>query len=294
MSSMLSASAASAATSTSAASASPAPTAAAASSASQRPEQATHTRTHTESLWIFEFLSCLAATGGVLYLLISTQYLRFITPRMGWCLYVLLAFLLLWTVELLVRKPHISATGLLSRCMVVLLPAMLIVVPHSAITGSSFDKFGGNTPLQIQWVADGKPVTVNTDSNNIPGLDSAKKTITIDNENFGSWYDLLQSQPTRFSGYTVTITGFVHRVPTTLGKNQFIVSRPLMTCCIEDISAFGLVSEYAGQSTLGENTWVSVSGTLTTTTSKVTGATTPLLKITHEKTALQVTGYFYR
>ncbi|MCI1935593.1 MAG: TIGR03943 family protein [Bifidobacteriaceae bacterium] len=282
MSSMLSASATSAASATSGA----------ASSASKRPEQATHT--HMESLWIFEFFSCLAATGGVLYLLISTQYLRFITPRMGWCLYVLLAFLLLWTVELLVRKPHLSATGLLSRCMVVLLPAMLIVVPHSAITGSSFDKFGGNTPLQIQWVADGKPVMVNTDSDIIPGLDSAKKTITIDNENFGSWYDLLQAQPTRFSGYTVTLTGFVHRVPTTLGKNQFIVSRPLMTCCIEDISAFGLVSEYAGQATLGENTWINASGKLTTTTSKVTGATTPLLKITHEKTALQVTGYFYR
>lgn len=251
------------------------------------------------SLWVFEAAASALFALGIAYLLFSGQYLRFVTPRMAWCLYVLLAFFLAWGVDLAVRKPDLTPQGIISKCLVVLIPAVLILVPHSAITGSSFDKFGGNQPIQLQFVADsgadkGKPATVNTSSNNIPGLSVKTKTIAISNANFGAWYDLLQKAPERFAGYTVTMTGFVHRIPTTLGANQFLVSRPLMTCCIEDISAFGVPAEYARQASLTENSWVSVSGTLGTTTSKVNGASTPLLKITSVKTALQVTGYFYR
>lgn len=252
-------------------------------------------------VWKFELAAVTLFFGGLLYLLISGQYLRFVTPRMGWCLYVLLLFFALWGLDLAVRKPRISVKGAVSKCLVVLIPALLIMVPHSAMTGSSFDKFGGNTPLQIHFVSDsgsaaGTPVTVDTKSNKIPGLNAHAKTITISNANFGAWYDLLQAQPTRFAGYTITITGFVHRIPTMLAANQFVVARPLMTCCIEDISAFGLTSQLATSATrsLGENSWVTVSGTLSTTTSKVNGAQTALLKVTKVAPSSQVTGYFYR
>lgn len=250
--------------------------------------------TARHSSWAFLFAALALFSAALIYLLASGQYLRFLTPRLAWCLYVLLTFLVVWAVDVAVRKPYISMAGVVSKCLVVILPALLILVPHSAITGSSFDKFGGNQPLQIHFVENGTPISVDTTSNEIPGLDTAAKTITISNENFGSWYDLLQAQPTRFVGYRVTLTGFVHRVPTTLGKNQFVVARPLMTCCIEDISAFGLTSEYSKQASLGENSWVSATGTLATTKSKVNGSTVTLLKIDSVKKALQVTGYFYR
>lgn len=261
---------------------------------SESSESASTRTVKNDSAWSFLFCALAAFASGLVYLLVSGQYLRFLTPRLAWCLYVLLAFLVLWAVDVAVRKPYVDYRGVVSKCLVVVLPALLIAVPHSAITGSSFDKFGGNQPIQIHFVDKGKVVQVNTHSSDIPGLNTAAKTITISNENFGSWYDLFQDQPTRFSGYQVQLTGFVHRVPTTLQKNQFVVSRPLMTCCIEDISAFGLTAQYSKQAGLSENSWATFSGVLTTTKSKVNGATVPLLKVDSVRKSLQVTGYFYR
>jgi putative membrane protein len=263
----------------------------------------THERPQSpdSGLWKFEATAVTFCAAGLVYLLISGQYLRFVTPRMQWCLFVLVGFFAIWGIDLVVRKPRLRASGIVTKCLVVLLPALLILVPHSMMSGSSFDKFGGNQPLQVHFVSDSGAVidvaaAEKMASQEIPGVDVSAKTITVSQDNFGAWYDLLQTQPTRFKEYKLTLTGFVHRIPTMLAANQFVVARPLMTCCIEDISAFGLTSQLATSSarSLGENSWVTVSGTLSTTTSKVNGAQTALLKVTKVAPSSQVTGYFYR
>ncbi len=104
------------------------------------------------------------------------------------------------------------------------------------------------------------------------GLDEERKTITISDDEFGSWFSHIDHNPQRYIGYRVRLTGFVYK-PSTLGAHEFELSRQFMSCCILDMTPFGFTTHYAKTAHLQEHDWVSVDATLVQGTYGIAGHT---------------------
>ncbi|SPF51480.1 conserved membrane hypothetical protein [Candidatus Desulfosporosinus infrequens] len=57
------------------------------------------------------------------------------------------------------------------------------------------------------------------------------------------------------------LTGFVYKDPS-LAKNQFVISRFVITCCIVDATPIGIIAESSAAPNLKTDTWVEVDGLL--------------------------------
>lgn len=57
------------------------------------------------------------------------------------------------------------------------------------------------------------------------------------------------------------LTGFGYKDPR-LGKNQFVITRFVITCCIIDAQSIGIIAESPDAPNLKANTWLEVEGVL--------------------------------
>src|SRR5271157_1372231 len=62
-----------------------------------------------------------------------------------------------------------------------------------------------------------------------------------------------------FQNQQADVTGFVYH-DVSLGKNQFLVSRFVVTCCVADAIALGMVVDWPGGDKMPDNIWVEVQG----------------------------------
>lgn len=79
--------------------------------------------------------------------------------------------------------------------------------------------------------------------------------------------DILCSAPNKFEGRKITITGFVYK-NNNMPKNQFYIARLMMVCCAADTELTGLLSCSDKGASLKNDEWVTISGTLATTSKK--------------------------
>ena len=174
-----------------------------------------------------------------------------------------------------------------------LLPVTLLAVPYTAFASTLATSLG-SPPAYESSFSSGQ-----SESGKLPGLDRAKKAITIDAAHFGPWFEEIGAHPDVYSGYSVTVAGFVEHTAMNTGKD-FTVSRMLMTCCVQDMTAFGFTVKgnsavrKAGDS-IREHQWVLVTGKIRTYKSASRDAEDGVAiepdKV--ERTA-DVQGYFYR
>ena len=92
-------------------------------------------------------------------------------------------------------------------------------------------------------------------------FDKEADVIDVQDMDFALWYRDLSEELKSYDGKTVRFKGEVVVDPST-PKNCFIVGRPLMTCCEDDIRFAGLVCEWDGTSSLSNRMWVSVTATI--------------------------------
>lgn len=88
-------------------------------------------------------------------------------------------------------------------------------------------------------------------------FDKEADVIQVADRDFALWYRDLSEDLQSYHGKTVVFKGQVV-VDRTIPKNCFIVGRPLMTCCEDDIRFAGLVCEWESANTLVSRSWVSV------------------------------------
>jgi putative membrane protein len=74
-----------------------------------------------------------------------------------------------------------------------------------------------------------------------------------------------ESDITPYLGQTVDVIGFVYH-DSKQAKEQFMVGRFAITCCVADAFAVGMVVDWPNVEDLAENSWVKVQGTLDETT----------------------------
>ncbi len=88
-------------------------------------------------------------------------------------------------------------------------------------------------------------------------FDKNAEEIRIADSDYALWYRDLSEELNTYDGKTVTFKGQVV-VDRSVPNGCFIIGRPLMTCCVDDIRFAGLACEWAGAASLKSRQWVKV------------------------------------
>ncbi|MDR3601318.1 MAG: TIGR03943 family protein [Desulfosporosinus sp.] len=94
-----------------------------------------------------------------------------------------------------------------------------------------------------------KPLTPESVSSTVKETDLMQLYLNIDDH------------PEQIYNHHWQLTGFVYKDPT-LAKNQFVISRFVMTCCIVDATPIGIIVESSDAPNLKADTWIEVDGLL--------------------------------
>ncbi len=230
-------------------------------------------------------LLCLAAVIAVVTL--SGQYTLFTTPRAF--VYLIIASVLLVVLAFCAACGWFAVSSRDSwRILIsIAIPALLIIIPlqsSQSLSSSGFDRYAG-----------GRAIAIRSYNSRLAGLNEKSREIKVKNDDFGLWYDEIDHNLSKYEGYTITITGFVSH-DATLGANQFRISRQLMSCCILDMSPFGLVAEYSSSKNLAEHKWVQLRARIERGNVGVHGYQRAgvVLRVISLRSTQAPTGYFYR
>ncbi|HVN55578.1 MAG TPA: TIGR03943 family protein [Anaerolineaceae bacterium] len=137
--------------------------------------------------------------------------------------------------------------------LVLAVPLLLgLVIPSRPLGSSAMSNRGVNAAAPLIRKSNG-PVTSLTQS-------------TTDRSVL-DWVSLFSSasDPGIYQGQAARVTGFVFHDPR-LPKSQFFVSRFVITCCVADASALGILVDWNAAEKLPENGWVEVKGSIFTAT----------------------------
>lgn len=92
-------------------------------------------------------------------------------------------------------------------------------------------------------------------------FDKNADVIDVADIDYALWYRDLSEELNSYDEKSVTFKGQVV-VDRSVPKGCFIIGRPLMTCCADDIRFAGLVCEWDGAATLKSRDWVSVTASI--------------------------------
>lgn len=92
-------------------------------------------------------------------------------------------------------------------------------------------------------------------------FDKNAPIIEVKDADYALWYRDLSEELNSYHGKTVTFKGQVV-TDRSIPKGSFVVGRPLMTCCADDIRFAGLACDWAGTDTLKSRDWVTVTATI--------------------------------
>lgn len=92
-------------------------------------------------------------------------------------------------------------------------------------------------------------------------FDKDAMNIRVEDKDFALWYRDLSEDLDSYNAKVVTFKGQVV-VDKTVPENCFIVGRPLMTCCADDIRFAGLICEWENASQLVSRDWVIITASI--------------------------------
>jgi putative membrane protein len=220
---------------------------------------------------------------SMVLLMVTDRYLSFVTPRS--LPYMIFAVAVLAILAIASWLGWISADErTLRSCFVLLtIPALLFLLPVSS--SQSLNAFAGSRAIAI---------TSSSTSAKMPGLDAKNHRITIEDDDFGLWYNEIDKHSQEYLGYTIVLNAQVS-TDSSLASTQFTASRMLMTCCVLDMTAFGFTVDSNQHSVPQTDSWVQVTGTLErgrigTASHGYQGL---VLKASSIDSASSATGYFY-
>ena len=107
-------------------------------------------------------------------------------------------------------------------------------------------------------------------------FDKNAAVIRVEDKDYALWYRDLSEDLSGYDGKTVRFTGQVVR-ERSIPKGCFLIGRPLMTCCAEDIRFAGLVCVWPQAETLKSRDWVTVEATIAVKKHECYGRVGPVL-----------------
>lgn len=88
-------------------------------------------------------------------------------------------------------------------------------------------------------------------------FDKNAECIVIGDNDYALWYRDLSEELDEYHGKTVKFKGQVV-TDRTIPKGSFVIGRPLMTCCADDITFAGVACDWADAASLKSRDWVTV------------------------------------
>ncbi len=134
---------------------------------------------------------------------------------------------------------------------------------------------GINRRAEIAYDHGGQDVEYDDIEDPLP-FDKAQPSITVEDKDYALWYRDLSEELADYDGKTVTFKGQVVR-DKSIPSDCFIIGRPLMTCCADDIRFAGLVCEWERAKTLKNREWVLLTASVTVREHECYGRTGPVL-----------------
>lgn len=107
-------------------------------------------------------------------------------------------------------------------------------------------------------------------------FDKNADVIMIEDDDYALWYRDLSEDLSTYNGKSVRFKGQVV-VDDSIPTNCFIVGRPLMTCCADDIRFAGLVCEWGSASQLHSRQWVLIEAKISVRQHECYGRKGPVL-----------------
>lgn len=107
-------------------------------------------------------------------------------------------------------------------------------------------------------------------------FDKEAPVVEVEDRDYALWYRDLSEELNSYDGKTVQFKGQVV-VEKSIPDKCFIVGRPLMTCCVDDIQFAGLVCEWEGAKALKNRMWVLVKATISVAKHPCYGKVGPVL-----------------
>ena len=107
-------------------------------------------------------------------------------------------------------------------------------------------------------------------------FDKEAPIIEIGDDDYALWYRDLSEDMQFYIGKTVKFKGMVARNPE-LSQNMFVIGRPIMTCCADDIAFSGLVCRLPKATNLRDGEWVTVKARITLESCKLYKQKGPVL-----------------
>lgn len=267
---------------------------------------------------LIEILCQMVFGGMIVYLAASGAYLRYVTPRMRPYLYFTACILGLWALAGTGRLFRPRYKIRMNHCFLLIIPVLIMLLPHTPLDVSSYNTIGegsklqiskaerkeperipdqmeGRSDLQQETVSLEKPPAKDENENAMPGLNKEEKKIIVSDDLFGMWYSELYMHMEEYEGYTIVITGYVLKDPETYEENEFAVARLAMTCCVADLAPAGFLCDYREVTGLKEDSWITVEGTLTLNYEDYNGHkyADPYIAVTKITPAEKVEGYVY-
>ncbi|MFA9381250.1 MAG: TIGR03943 family protein [Acetanaerobacterium sp.] len=240
---------------------------------------------------------CFAIFSAVLFdLVYSGRYLSYVTPKMAPYLYFAAGLMLIWSIVSFARMFRPGYRTRVLHCLILVLPAILLILPHTPVSSADLSSgFTAGTALSefstgstaVPRVGDSVESSSvedipSTDEENLPtsdeihetyvlqtqppetlsGLNEAKRSITIEDEQFYDWINEIHLGIDQYIGYHIRVKGFVYRDDEAFLPNQFVAARLLMTCCVADLVPCGILCQYDSTQSLTTDDWIWVEGTL--------------------------------
>lgn len=149
-----------------------------------------------------------------------------------------------------------------------------------SVTGNGSAQFPANRTDRLQW--------------QVPPMHSENEEPKGGMDNPLDWMDVLPKMfsPDALEGQSVQLTGFIYR-DDRFPDDSFVVGRFIVSCCVADASALGIVVQWPKANMVPIDQWVTVNGRFQT--DEFLGQTLPILVADLvEPTDIPDLPYFYR
>lgn len=158
-----------------------------------------------------------------------------------------------------------------------LLPMIIFIIPlilgfgmQPSVLSSTALSNSINTAGSLSFYANGtrsasadmlKESSSQNNLNSINSVTPKSPNTTAKNSDLMQLYLSIDDHPEQVYDQHWRLTGFVYKDPK-LAKNQFVISRFVVTCCIIDATPIGIIAESLDEPNLKGDTWIEVEGLL--------------------------------
>ncbi len=102
--------------------------------------------------------------------------------------------------------------------------------------------------------------------------------INIEDKDYAIWYRDMGEELDKYNGKTVKFTGMAAK-NRSLPKGTFVIGRPVMTCCVEDIQFAGVVCNWEKSDIIENKQWLKITAEISVENNKLYGKTGPVLNV---------------